>query len=136
MTQNRTTAPATFLLRQCKFKNIFSAVREDCLLFTLCLLLAASVVTSCSNSTRIATNERGNTQIKTTKMTTKTFTRPDDETLPRAICRYTTRCNRTTIYQPVRQRVSSGHLCRRYYGRTAILFCRQIRLWVWLACLF
>ncbi|EGQ13917.1 peptide-methionine (S)-S-oxide reductase [Prevotella pallens ATCC 700821] len=85
MTQSRTTAPATFLLRQCKFKNIFSAVREDCLLFTLCLLLAASVVTSCSNSPRIATNERGNTQIKTTKMTTKTFTRPDDETLRRQL---------------------------------------------------
>lgn len=85
MTQSRTTAPATFLLRQCKFKNIFSVVREDCLLFTLCLLLAASVVTSCSNSPRIATNERGNTQIKTTKMTTKTFTRPDDETLRRQL---------------------------------------------------
>lgn len=79
---NTTTAFSPFISSLMAHRKITGTFR---LLLPLLALLFTAVGASCSNNTKSATQESGDSIINKSNMTTRTFTRPDDATLRRQL---------------------------------------------------
>ena len=79
---NTTTAFSPFISSLMAHRKITGTFR---LLLPLLALLFTAIGASCSNNTKSATQESGDSIINKSNMTTRTFTRPDDATLRRQL---------------------------------------------------